>query len=109
MLVEIIAQSLAVSILPILPAPPKVKTQVRCPTRRRCARSRRRPQRDGGYRFGAPVLRAIGREGEGRRAIAVNRLGLANDKGYRLRLRVSDPRPVILFGADISNVQTRTA
>ena len=65
--------------------------------------------RDGGYRFGAPVLRAIGREGEGRRAMAVNRLGRANDKGYRFRLRVSDPRPVILFGADISNVQTRTA
>ena len=65
--------------------------------------------RDGGYRFGAPVLRAIGREGEGKRAIAVNRLGLAGDKGYRFRLRVSDPRPVILFGADIANVQTRSA
>jgi hypothetical protein len=65
--------------------------------------------RDGGYRFGTPVLRAIGREGEGKRAIAVNRLGLAGDKGYRIRLRVTDPRPVILFGADISNVQTRSA
>jgi hypothetical protein len=65
--------------------------------------------RDGGYRFGTPVLRAIGREGEGRRAIAVNRLGLAADKGYRFRLRVSDPRPVILFGADIGNPERRTA
>ena len=65
--------------------------------------------RDGGYRFGAPVTRAIGREGEGRRAIAVNRLGLSGDKGYRFRLRVSDPRPVILFGADIADVQRRSA
>jgi hypothetical protein len=38
----------------------------------------------------------------------VNRLGLAGDKGYRFRLRVSDPRPVILFGADIANIQRRS-
>jgi hypothetical protein len=37
------------------------------------------------------------------------RFSVASDKGYRFRLRVSDPRLGILFGADISNVQTRTA
>jgi hypothetical protein len=63
--------------------------------------------RDGGHRFGTPVTRAIGRHGEGRRAIAVNRLGLCTDKGFRFRFRVSDPRPVIMFGADIGNVEKR--
>jgi len=34
-------------------------------------------------------------------------ISVASDKGCRPR--VSDPRLGILFGADISNVQTRTA
>jgi hypothetical protein len=63
--------------------------------------------RDGGYRFGLPVSRLIGRQGDSKRVVAVNRLGLATAKGFRIRLRVSDPVPVILFGADVSHPQTR--
>ena len=43
------------------------------------------------------------------RVVAANRLGLATAKGFRIRLRVSDPVPVILFGADVSNPQQRSA
>src|SRR5215216_6053056 len=65
--------------------------------------------RDGGYRYGVPVRRAIGREGEGARSVSVNRLGLCGPKGYRFHVRVSDPVPVTLFGAELGGVETRAA
>ncbi len=65
--------------------------------------------RDGGYRYGVPVWRAIGREGEGARSVSVNRLGLCGPKGYRFHVRVSDPVPVTLFGAELGGVETRAA
>jgi hypothetical protein len=65
--------------------------------------------RDGGYRYGVPVRRALGREGEGARSVSVNRLGLCSPKGYRFHVRVSDLVPVTLFGAALGGVETRAA
>lgn len=64
---------------------------------------------DGGYRFGLPVQRPIGGEGESQRTVSVNRLGACTPKGFKIRLRVSDPVPVTLFGAEISGVEQRAA
>lgn len=48
--------------------------------------------RDGGYRFGNPVLRKIGKQGEGDRRIRINGgLGLVGPKGLVFELAVSDP------------------
>ena len=63
--------------------------------------------RDGGYRYGVPVWRAIGREGEGARTVSVNRLGLSGPKGIRFQLRVTDPVPVTLFGAELTLIEKR--
>jgi len=63
---------------------------------------------DGGYRWSSPVFRAIGREGESRKTISVNRLGLAGPKGIMIKLRVSDPVHVTLFGAALTLIETRT-
>lgn len=66
--------------------------------------------RDGGYRWGTPVWRALGGEGESRTSVSVNNLGATvNGKGYRIRLRVSDPVPVSVMGAEISGVEKRAA
>jgi hypothetical protein len=65
--------------------------------------------RDGGYTWGNPVFRSIGKEGESKRMVNVSRLGLATGKGYRFRFRMSDPRPAIMFGAEIRDVQQRKA
>jgi hypothetical protein len=62
---------------------------------------------DGGYRWSNPVFRAIGREGCSRKTISVNRLGLAGPKGIMIRLRVSDPVHVTLFGAALTLVEQR--
>lgn len=62
---------------------------------------------DGGYRWSSPVFRAIGREGESRKTISVNRLGLAGPKGIMIRLRVSDPVHVTLFGAALTLIEQR--
>ena len=62
---------------------------------------------DGGYRWSNPVFRAIGREGESRKTISVNRLGLAGPKGIMIKLRVSDPVHVTLFGAALTLIEQR--
>jgi len=62
---------------------------------------------DGGYRWSTPVFRAIGREGESRKTISVNRLGLAGPKGIMIKLRVSDPVHVTLFGAAVTLIEQR--
>ena len=62
---------------------------------------------DGGYRWSNPVFRAIGREGESAKTISVNRLGLAGPKGIMIRLRVSDPVHVTLFGAALTLIEQR--
>ena len=64
---------------------------------------------DGGYRWSNPVFRAIGRQGQSRKTISVNRLGLAGPKGIMIRLRVSDPVHVTLFGAVVTRVEQRAA
>lgn len=63
--------------------------------------------KDGGYSFGTPVLRAIGGEGDAKRSVSVSRLGACGPKGFCIGLTVSDPVPVVVFGADISGVETR--
>src|ERR1044072_7378434 len=50
-----------------------------------------------------------GREGESLKTISVTRLGLAGPKGIMIRLRVSDPVPVTLFGAALTLVERRAA
>jgi hypothetical protein len=65
--------------------------------------------RDGGYAFGTPVLRAIGQEGDAKRSVSVARLGACGPKGFRIRLRVSDPVPVTVFGGEISGIEQRAA
>lgn len=62
---------------------------------------------DGGYHWSSPVFRAIGREGESRKTISVNRLGLAGPKGIMIKLRVSDPVHVTLFGAALTLIEQR--
>ena len=62
---------------------------------------------DGGYRWSTPVFRAIGREGESGKTISVNRLGLAGPKGIMIKLRVSDPVHVTLFGAALTLIEQR--
>jgi hypothetical protein len=65
--------------------------------------------RDGGYSYGTPVWRAIGQEGDGKRTINVNRLGICGPKGYRFNYRVSDPVPVTLMGSAIDGMERRAA
>jgi hypothetical protein len=63
--------------------------------------------RDGGYSYGVPVLRAIGTEGDSKRSISVSKLGSCGPKGFRIRLRVSDPVPVTVMGAAITGIDQR--
>jgi len=54
--------------------------------------------KDGGYAFSEPVMRELGRAGESRARVYVNRLGLTGPKGICYRFRVSDPVYVALLG-----------
>lgn len=58
--------------------------------------------KDGGVRFGFPVLREIGRQGEYRHKVRVNRMGLMSDRGMQIRVDVSDPVPFALFGGELT-------
>ena len=57
--------------------------------------------KDGGVRWSFPVLREIGRQGEYRRRVEVNRLGLMSNHGMQVRVDVSDPVPFMLFGGEV--------
>lgn len=63
--------------------------------------------RDGGYSFGNPLLRSIGGEGDSKRSVSVSRIGASGPKGFRIRLRISDPVPVTVMGAAISGIEQR--
>lgn len=65
--------------------------------------------RDGGYSYGNPVLRSIGAQGDSKRSVSVSRLGACGPKGFRIRLRVSDPVPVTVMGAVVSGIEQRAA
>jgi hypothetical protein len=56
---------------------------------------------DGGETWGAPVLRSLGRQGETRTRIRINRLGLTTHRGIRFRLAISDPVRVVLLGGEV--------
>ncbi|MEZ0171030.1 hypothetical protein [Microvirga sp. TS319] len=56
---------------------------------------------DGGVTWSDPILRSLGRQGESRRQIRVNRLGLTTHHGIRFRLTVSDPVYVSLMGGEV--------
>lgn len=56
---------------------------------------------DGGYRFGNPVTRKLGRQGVGVQSVSVNRIGQAKGKGVRFRLDVADPVHVALMGGQV--------
>jgi hypothetical protein len=56
---------------------------------------------DGGATWGAPVFRSLGRQGETRTRIRINRLGLTTHRGIRFRLAISDPVRVALLGGEV--------
>lgn len=57
---------------------------------------------DGGYSFGNPVQRKIGKQGDSGRRVTVFGLGLSGPKGKVFRLAVSDPVHVAVMGGDIA-------
>jgi hypothetical protein len=56
---------------------------------------------DGGVTWANPLLRDLGRQGESRTAVRVNRTGLTTQHGRRWRLTVSDPVAWALMGGDM--------
>lgn len=56
----------------------------------------------GGYSYGNPVTRKIGKEGEAQKNVTVLRCGVSKAKGKRFRLQVSDPVHVALMGGQIA-------
>lgn len=57
--------------------------------------------RDGGFSYGAFVQRRLGRQGDGRRSVSVQRIGLTTGKGVRFHLRISDPVHVGFQGGQV--------
>lgn len=57
--------------------------------------------KDGGATFGSPVLREMGRQGQYKKVVAVNRLGMASTKGIQIAVDVSDPVDFTLFSGDL--------
>jgi hypothetical protein len=56
---------------------------------------------DGGYSYGKPVVRRLGRPGEANNYPSVLNSGLSRGQGVRYRLRVSDPVHVGLSGGSV--------
>lgn len=56
---------------------------------------------DGGYSYGAPVLRGLGGPGDSKSHPYVLNCGLSRGQGIRYRLRVSDPVHVGLSGGNV--------
>lgn len=57
---------------------------------------------DGGYSFGQPVIRRLGKVGETRSYPSILNSGLSKGQGVRYRLRVSDPVHVGMMGGVIN-------
>jgi len=58
--------------------------------------------KDGGASFGSPVLREMGQQGDYRKVVSVNRLGMSSAKGIQIKVKVSDPVAFSLFGGDLT-------
>jgi hypothetical protein len=61
-----------------------------------------RVSRDGGYTWGNELRRPLGQQGQSRRLVSISNLGLAQAKGFRFELRVSDPVHVGFQGGQIA-------
>lgn len=57
--------------------------------------------RDGGYSWSNYVTREIGRQGDAKRRVQVNRLGQAGPKGFRFELQFSDDVPFTVMGGEV--------
>jgi hypothetical protein len=64
---------------------------------------------NGGYSYGSSVTRALGAEGVARRSVEISTVGLANNKGVRFHLQVSDPVEPGFQGGEMPNVKARAA
>ena len=65
--------------------------------------------RNGGVTFENPIRRAIGKEGDYRAQIRINRLGKVSNKGFQVRIDVSDPVNFTLYAADADIVKLANA
>jgi hypothetical protein len=59
---------------------------------------------DGGGRFGNPVTRRLGGQGETGRRVTIHRIGRATGKGVVFELRMSDPVHVGFMGGSLPDV-----
>lgn len=57
--------------------------------------------KDGGVVFVGGVMREIGQQGNYKRVVSVNRIGLVSTKGLQVRVEFSDPVAFSLFGGDV--------
>lgn len=64
---------------------------------------------NGGYNWGSEVRRSLGRQGEGSKAVVVNRVGTTKAKGVRFRVRVSDPVDCVFMGGELPDIQALAA
>lgn len=56
---------------------------------------------DGGYTWGSFVQRKLGMQGQGNKAVTVQRIGLTSGKGVRFHFKISDPVHVGFMGGQI--------
>jgi len=59
--------------------------------------------RDGGYSYGNPVTRKIGKQGQSEKSVYVSRLGLIKAKGLRFKIQIADPIHVALMGGQVAS------
>lgn len=65
---------------------------------------------NGGAMWGNEITRALGQQGKFNELVRVNRVGTSKGKGFRVKVRVSDPVNAVFLGGTISDeVQTRAA
>lgn len=57
---------------------------------------------DGGYGWGRPLLRDLGRQGKTEQLVSITRCGMCSAFGKRFRIEVSDPVPVAFMAADMT-------
>lgn len=62
---------------------------------------------DGGGRWGQPLLRSMGRQGQYGRNVRVGQLGLARTSGVKVRWSISDPVPFAFMGGTLPKPSER--
>jgi len=65
--------------------------------------------RDGGYSYGNGLLRNLGQQGQSGVRVRSGNMGEAKAKGYRVRLVVSDPVPIVFQGGRVPGLEQRAA